>query len=156
MADGIVFRVEGLHYDLASFRTAACPAGHLRQELECPLTGTEVGEMQGSICKEDTDQCYVRKVQALCDHLRPDKYVCLLILHALKDAHMGASLGSCIPVHPDYPCIRKEFLQIFLDPLSAGAECLPPASAALRTGIRRFNNIIAVMATEVAVSFMIS
>src|SRR3972149_6151396 len=57
-----VVRVECLDYDLAAFTATPCPAGDLRQELERPLAGPEVRQVQCSICKQDTDQCYVREV----------------------------------------------------------------------------------------------
>src|SRR4030067_2313470 len=61
MAYSKVVRVECLDYDLTAFTATPCPAGHLRQGLECSFAGPEVRQMQGSICKQDTDQCYVRE-----------------------------------------------------------------------------------------------
>src|SRR4030067_2965922 len=61
MADCIVIRVECLYYDLTAFTATPCPAGHLRQELECPFAGPEVRQGQCSICKQDTDQWYARE-----------------------------------------------------------------------------------------------
>ena len=61
---------EGLHQHPAALRPAAGPARHLRDQLERPFGGAEIGQVQGRVGIDHPDQRDVGKIQPLGDHLR--------------------------------------------------------------------------------------
>ena len=65
----------GLHKDFARRFTAACAPGNLSEQLESALSRAEIGQMQGEIGVDDSDQRHVRKMETFRDHLRADENV---------------------------------------------------------------------------------
>ncbi len=63
---------EGLQHDAARVVAAAGPAGDLRDELERPLGGAEVGQAQRGVAADHADERHVGVVEPLGDHLRAE------------------------------------------------------------------------------------
>ena len=51
------------------------PPGDLCEQLERPLRGAEVGQMELRIAIDDADHRHHRQVEPLRDHLRADEHV---------------------------------------------------------------------------------
>src|SRR5204862_1551050 len=64
-----------LHEDFTRRFAAASASGDLREKLEGAFACSEIGQMQGEIGVDDSDECHVRKMQTLGDHLRADEDV---------------------------------------------------------------------------------
>src|SRR5881396_16834 len=58
-----------LHENLTKCLAAASASGHLCEKLESAFAGAEIGEMQGEIGVDDSDQRHVREMQTFSDHL---------------------------------------------------------------------------------------
>ena len=63
-ADGVMAGVEGLDDDPARLIAPAAPSRHLRQDLEGPLGGPEVRDVQGGVGGDDADQRDLRESRA--------------------------------------------------------------------------------------------
>src|SRR6476661_1929586 len=64
-----------LHEHFAMCLAAAGASRHLCEKLESAFAGAEIGHMQGEVGVDESDQRYVREMQALRDHLRADENV---------------------------------------------------------------------------------
>src|SRR5436190_569264 len=60
-------------------------AGDLRQELDAPFGGAEVGQVQRAVRVEHADQRNPRKIVTFCDHLRADQEIQLAAGKARQD-----------------------------------------------------------------------
>ena len=70
---GVVLRGKGLDDDPAAGRTPPRPARHLAQELESPLAGAEIRQVQAGIGADHAHQRHRGYVQSLGHHLRADE-----------------------------------------------------------------------------------
>ena len=73
-----------LHDRLARLLAAAGAAGDLRQQLEGPLGGAEIGQAEADVGRDDADQRDAREVVPLRDHLRADEDVDLAVAEACQ------------------------------------------------------------------------
>ncbi len=64
-----------LYENLTRCLAAASASSDLCEKLESAFAGAEIGQMQGEIGVDDSDQCHVRKMQAFRDHLCADENV---------------------------------------------------------------------------------
>ena len=75
--------LERLH-DHAARRVAPAAAGELREELERPLLGAEVGQSEPHVGVDDRRELDAGKVMALRHHLRADEHRALGPLEPLE------------------------------------------------------------------------
>ena len=73
---------------------AAGAARHLLEQLEGPLGGAEVGQVQRLIGLQHADQRHAREVVALGHHLRPDQDVDLARVHARAGSRRGRARAA--------------------------------------------------------------
>ena len=97
----------GLDVHPATLRPASGPARDLSHELEGPLRGAKVGQMQPGVRIHDADHGHVREVQPLRDHLGPEQDVDLAPCHALEHAVVGPLRARRVQIHPDDPRLGK-------------------------------------------------
>ena len=116
--------LEGLHEHEAGRACALAPAaaGELRDELERPLLGAEVGEREPGVGIDDRREVDAREVVALRDHLRPDQDGPLGPAEALERLPHGARPGGRVGVEPDALELRHVPLELLLEPLGARAD----------------------------------
>src|SRR5262249_20531630 len=128
--------------------SAAGAAGDLRQELEGPLAGAEVGQRQRAVGEEDADQRDAGEVVALGHHLRADEDVDLAARDLAEDAPEPSSAGGAggVAVEPGDARRGEARPQRLLHPLGADAE----AADRRRLAARAVDGKVAVVATVVA------
>src|SRR5207237_1322941 len=92
------------------------PARHLRHQLERPLPGPEIGQVQPGVRVHHADDRHVRKVQSLGDHLGAEQDVELAVGHALEYPMMRPLGAGGVQVHARDASSRKakgyEMLQL--------------------------------------------
>ena len=132
-ADGIVAGIEGLNDDPTRLIATAAPSRYLCQDLEGPLGGAKIRDIQGGVGGNDPDQCDCRKVVSLGDHLRADEDINLSAVEALEDGTRITLPCRRIAVHPGDSGRREEFSCPFLDPLRSRAQA-PDAGFLCRRG----------------------
>ena len=99
-ADDRMLRRVGLHNHAPRLIRAACPAGHLRQELECTLPTPVIGDIKHSVRCDHANKRYVWNVEPLCDHLRADEHLRFTARKAAKQRFMRIFCARGIKVHP--------------------------------------------------------
>ncbi|MNI57463.1 hypothetical protein D3C73_1125260 [compost metagenome] len=75
MNDGIMIRRIRLDQHLAWQRMPSCASGYLRQQLECLLRRPEIGQVERRISGDDANQCHIREIQSLRDHLCAEQHI---------------------------------------------------------------------------------
>ena len=65
----------GLNDNLSGQGSPAGPTGDLREELEGSLAGPVIGNVQGQVGGENSDQGHPGKIVTLGNHLRSDQEV---------------------------------------------------------------------------------
>src|SRR5882757_329602 len=88
-----------LHENLTRCLAAASAPGHLCEKLESAFAGAEIGQMQGEIGVDDSDQRHVGEMQAFRDHLCADEYVDLPGSKVPQGFAIGFLAGHRIRVH---------------------------------------------------------
>ena len=139
---------EGLHDHPAGRVAAAGAAGHLHEELEGPLGGTEVGDVEREVGEEHGNERHAGHVVALAHHLGADEDVGVARPPAPEDAPLRTRPLGRIAVEPLHGGERVDGAQRGLDLLGADAERgqrRPPARGARR---RRATPMMAVMAHQ--------
>jgi hypothetical protein len=84
-ADGVMVGVESLDDDASRLISPPAPARHLCQDLEGSLCRPEVRDVQGGVGGKDADQCDLREIVSLGDHLGADKDVNLSPVESPED-----------------------------------------------------------------------
>jgi len=135
IGNGIVLRGIGLHDDPPWTGTTSSPSRHLAKKLKGALTSTKVREVKDSVSGDYAHQGYLRKVQPLGNHLRPDKDVCLVSQESIQDLLVRIlSLGN-ISIPPEQSRLGEDTSYLLLHPLCADAQKLnSPAPACGTTG----------------------
>ena len=121
--DGVRGRLEALHDDHPLEIPAAGTAGHLREQLEGALGGTEVRQLQREVGVDDTHQGHAREVEALGDHLRAEEHVILAGAEVGEDLPEEVLLAHRIGVDAGHAGAREELGDGLFDLL--GAVALP-------------------------------
>ena len=109
----------GLHIDGPAQRPPPSATGHLRDELERALPGTEVGEVQGRIGVHDADHGHLREIEPFGDHLRAQQDVNLPPRDALEDAVVRPFRAGRVEIHPGDPGFGKAQPEEVLELLGA-------------------------------------
>ena len=109
--------VEGLDDDPARLIAPPAPARHLRQDLEGPLGGPEVGDVQRCIGGDDADERNLREVVSLGDHLRADEDVDLPPVETPEDPFRIAPPGGRVAVHPGDAGLGEELSHLLFRPV---------------------------------------
>ena len=95
-----MFRVERLHVDASPVLATAGPPGHLGDQLEGPLRGAKVGQVQGGVRIDDAHDGHVRKVQSLGNHLGAEQDLNLTGSKSVQGPFVAAAAAHCIGIHP--------------------------------------------------------
>ena len=98
--DAVVVRIQRLDDRLARLLAAAGAAGDLREQLERPLGGAEVGQAEADVGRHDADQRHARKVVALGDHLRADEDVDLAVAEPREQRGERALAPDGVAIEP--------------------------------------------------------
>ena len=98
--DRRVIGIEGLHQHSPALFAAAGSPGHLHQQLERPLGGTEVGQVQGRVGVDHAHQCDVGKIEPLGDHLRAHQDLHFTVAEGGQCPLVAAVLLHGVGVHP--------------------------------------------------------
>ncbi len=137
--------------DHAPRPVAPAPPGELRDELEGPLLGTEVGNEQPCVGVDDRRKADTREVVPLRHHLRSQQDRAIGGGEALEDACVGAVPRGCVRVEPKELELGKSRRQLLLEPLGAGADAGELRGSAHGTERRRGAHVPAVMAVQAAI-----
>jgi hypothetical protein len=122
--------------------------GHLRQQLEGPLGGPEVREVDPYVGVDDADQGDVGEVQPLRDHLRAEQDLHLAALHPLQDPVVRPLPGGRVDVHPGDARGREGLADGPLDLLGADAPEADVLRAAAGAAVGRVLLVEAVVAGQ--------
>ena len=144
----VVGRV-GLDDDLAPQDASPGAPRHLGQQLESPLPGAKVGQVDDRVGGDDAHQGHAGQVQALGDHLCADHDVGLAVDKAIEDLFVGqlAPRGVQIPTHD--PGLGVGLAHQLFDALSADAKEFDATTPATGTLRRHKRLVIAVMADQI-------
>ena len=115
-------------------RAPAGSTGDLGQELEGPLAGAEVGEVQAEVCGYDTDKCHSGNVVPLGHHLCPDENVHLATVERAKDPPLLPLAGCRVAVETLDAGVGEERPHLLRHPLGPEAEERSLGAAAARAG----------------------
>ena len=140
---------ERLEHDPARRIAAPGAAGDLRDELERPLGGAEVGQRQRRVAADDADERDVRVVQPLGDHLRAEHHLDLALGEAAEQCLVVLAAAHRVAVDAGELQLGELPRDLLLDALRAQAEqaeLLLAARALLRQRVDRQ----AVVAVELA------
>ena len=135
--DRIVAGVEGLNEDPSRGIAPAASSGHLREDLEGPLGGPEIGDVEGGVGGDDADQRNPGEVVPFGDHLRSDEDVDPPPLETPENSRQLPAAGRRVAVHPGDPRLGEELLRLLLDPFRSRAvapDAAPPAGGTKRCG----------------------
>ena len=148
--DRRVKRRERLHVHLALDVAAPGPAGHLREQLKCPLTSAKVRDVQAQVGVNDPDQRHVREVQPLGDHLRAQQNIDFAGAKIAEDAPVILLALERVGVHPLDLGHREALGQGGLNLLRAQADEADRrvATTLLRTLVRRGLDVAANVAHQ--------
>src|SRR5262249_52889880 len=102
-------RRERLHDHFAFNVTAPGASGDLSQQLKRPFARPKIRLMQGKIGVNDADECDVREVQTLGDHLGSDQDVNLACAKITEDTAIIVFAFQRIGIHSRDARIRKKF-----------------------------------------------
>ncbi len=128
-----MIRVEGLHQHPAALVAPARAAGHLRDQVEGPLGGTEVGQVQRGVGIDHADQGHIGEVQSLGDHLRAQQDLHLAAAEGVQGLLVAAGALHGVAVHPQYADAGEAGADLGLQPLRAQAAVVDAPEAALGT-----------------------
>ncbi len=117
--DGEIVGVGGLYDDLASFGGASGASGHLCEELEGALAGTEVGDDERGVGPDDTDEGDFGEIVSLGDHLGPDEDVHFALANVPDEVLVGARGAHGVGVHASDAGFGEEGADFVFDALGA-------------------------------------
>ncbi len=153
--DGIRFRRESLHHDLAGAVAPPGPARHLHDQLEGALVGTEIRHVHRQVRVDETDERDVGKIQPLADHLGADEHIDLTGPEIAENLSEAVFLAHCVRVHPFQPGARQHPAHRFLDALGAESAPADVRRGTCRTNCRRPALLAAQMAFQGFVGAMV-
>ena len=130
--DGKRVRLERLH-EYAPGRIAAAPAGKLRQELERPFLGPEVGQPQPRVGVDDGGERNAAEVVTLGHHLRADEHGAVGGREPPQRIGNGSPAPCGVGVEPDSLELGNPPFELPLEPLGARAEAYDVGRSADRT-----------------------
>ena len=128
--------LERLH-EHAAGRVAAAPPGELRDQLERPLLGAEVGHAEPGVGVDDRCQLDAREVMALGHHLRPEQHRAVGVAKRAQRGGELLGLRDRVGVEPDQLELRQLALELPLELLRPRAEPREVGRAARRARRRR-------------------
>ncbi len=146
--DGVVARTEGLDQHPPAALPAPRPSRHLRQEVERPLAGPKIRQVERGVRRDHADEGHLREVEPLGDHLRADEEAHLPRLDRLVEVAVAAAARRGVPIHPGDWRDRKEPVQLGLHPLRPGPPEPEVALPALAAELLRWLVEIAVVADQ--------
>ncbi len=148
--DRVVIRKEGLDDDPSGLIPPPCTPRHLRQKLECPLPGAEVGEVETQIGSDDTDERHAGDVVPLGHHLGSDEDVHLSAVERAQDPALLPLARGRVTIEPLDPRVREQEPDLLRHPFRPEAELGALRTAAARTARRGVLAEPAVVAAELA------
>ena len=146
--NSVVIREVCLQNDSSWNITAAGAACNLRQELKGAFGGTEVGKAERSIRSDHANQCHVRNVVALCDHLRADEQIDLTNLQCAQHPLQIGAPAHCVAIEPRNSGLWKHGVQKVFQFFRPCAHILYKFTAALGACLRCRLQVTAVVAYE--------
>ena len=117
-------------------RAAPGPAGHLAQELEGPLSGTEVRQVQAGVGADHSHQRHLGDVETLGHQARADQDVQLAAGEGVDDALRGAASLHHVSVETAHAQRREARRDLVLQALGPAAEVADPRRTAGRAAPR--------------------
>ena len=140
-------RLEGLD-DHLSRRIAPAPPCELRDELERPLLGPEVGEGETRVRIDDRGDLDAREVVALRHHLRADQNCRARRGEPLERLAQSPRPGGGVRIEADPLESGHPTRQLGVEPLRACTDAGELDRAALRARLRHLDGVPAVVAVE--------
>src|SRR5687767_14544229 len=113
--NGVMSRHARLNEDLSPFRTATGPSGDLAQQLETPLRCPEIWKIDPDVGVDDRNECHVRKVEPLRDHLRAEQNVDLPVPDAVENHGMRPLVTRSVDIHARDPRAGEPLAEEALD-----------------------------------------
>jgi len=99
---------ECLYKDLAGTFASSGSSGHLGEQLEGALGRAEIGDIQGSICRDYSNQSDVREIQTFRDNLSTDQDVGIAAPERAQGFGVRALARHSIAVHAQGSSRGKE------------------------------------------------
>ncbi len=146
--DTIVGWVIGLNEHFSRQVAPSRPPGDLGEELEGTLGGPKIGEVQGEVCGQNTDQGNPGKVMPFGDHLGSHEEIHLSPSEPAKDFLVGPLAGGGVAVHADHRDLGQHLFDLSLQTLRSAAEEEEAGGGALGAAIGGIESVVAVMAAE--------
>src|SRR5262249_10148948 len=119
--DGRRKRSVGLNENFPGCLPASGTTGHLGEELKGAFAGAEIRQMKSEIGVDNSHESHVRKMQALGDHLCPDKNIDFGAAKSVEGFAVSFLPSHRICIHSPNDCMRKERGHVGLDFFSAKA-----------------------------------
>ena len=149
-----MLRLEGLDHRPTGAIAPSCPTHHLGKHIEGGLPCPEAPGIEAQVSVQHANQCHIRQIQSLGNHLGSQKHGNVFLLKMLQNFLMGIHRTDRIRVHPAGFHIRKQGSQFLLHLLGAGTDGFQGPAAGGTPG-RRGHGKAAVVAHQAAVGTVI-
>src|SRR4051812_43301283 len=137
MTQGVMMRMIRLNQDATRQVAATGAAGHLRNQLEGPLSGAKIRQRQARVNRNDSDQSDIGKIMALGQHLRADEQINLTLPKIEQRLLKFAAARFCVSINSAYAHSGQTLSQKLFDLFSAFADIVDVLTRAVWTLRRR-------------------
>ena len=151
----LVIWVECLYDNLPPLPVPPCAPAHLCHLLERPFVCSEIGKIYQVVSTYYSYHSHMVKIQSLCHHLRPHKYVYPPVLKVIDDFKVPVLLHRAVQVHTRHPRIRKQDTEVILNPFRPETFHGQMFAVACRTLSRQWYGIAAIVAPHTVGSLVV-
>src|SRR5258708_8611538 len=98
---------ERLNNHLSGFRTPRGAGRHLGEQGKRPLRGRKIGQHEGDISRDDSNQRYSWQIESLGNHLCAHQYISLAVGETVEQLLVSAPVFGRIAVPTQQACRSK-------------------------------------------------
>src|SRR5258708_11087030 len=147
--------IERLNNHLSGFLTPPGAARHLGEEGKGRVGGGKIGQHEGDISRDDSNQRYSWQIESLGNHLCAHQYISLAVGETVEQLLVSAPVFGCVAIPAQQACRRKVACNSVFHLFGPQAKVAYAWAITLGAGVQHLRLPVAVVTEQDAFSRMI-